>query len=103
LAIGASRIERGAQLGDLRRQRVVEVAVAPVAEAVARHVDRRAKAAAVEQVGQGGALAGLEQSGGDGEAALVQLALKLGPVEGLDAVGQRWRGHGPTTPAGADL
>src|SRR5204862_1236769 len=42
-------VERRAQLRDRLRERVLEVAVAAVAEAVAGHVDRRAEAAAVEQ------------------------------------------------------
>ena len=45
-------VERAAQLGDRVRQRVVEVAVAAVAEAIAGHVDGGAEAPAVEQVGQ---------------------------------------------------
>ena len=36
--------------GDRLRHRVVEVAIAASAEAVARHVDRRAEAPAVEEI-----------------------------------------------------
>ena len=45
-------VERAAQLGDRVRERMLEVAIAAVAEAMAGHVDRRAEAAAVEQVGE---------------------------------------------------
>src|SRR6202042_3657036 len=51
-AVGHRRqvgVERGAQLGDELGQGVVEVAVAAVAEAVARHLDGRAKAPTVKQ------------------------------------------------------
>jgi len=68
---------------------VVEIAVAPVAEAVARHVDRRAKAAAVEEIGELRALGGLEHRSGYREAAGVELGAQVVPVERADALGKR--------------
>src|SRR4051794_34494927 len=53
-------VEALAQLGDRRGQRMVEVAIAPVAEAMAGHVDRRAEAAAVELRGEVVALGGCQ-------------------------------------------
>src|SRR6185503_18311706 len=60
-------VERAAQRFDRVRQRALEIAVAPVAEAVAGHVDRRAEVAAVEEAGEFGGLGVGEQRGGHGE------------------------------------
>jgi hypothetical protein len=57
---------------------VVEVAVAAVAEAVAGHVDGRAEAPVVEQRGERGALAGVEQRVGDGEAVASRRSESVG-------------------------
>ena len=64
---------------------MLEVAVAAVAEAVAGHVDRRAEAPAVEQLGEPGGLGGGQQRRGDGEPAVVELGGQVVPVEGVDA------------------
>ena len=65
---------------------MVEVAVAAVAEPVAGHVDRRAEAAAVEQVRELVRLAVVEQRLGEREAAGVELVAEVVPVEIVDAV-----------------
>jgi len=78
-------VERAAQPFDGVGQRVLEVPVAPVPEAVAGHVDRRAEAPAVEQFGERRGLGVGEQRRGHGEAALVELRGQVVPVEGVDA------------------
>jgi hypothetical protein len=93
-AVGDRRepaVEALAQLADRRRERVVEVAVAAVAEAVAGHVDGGAEAPLVEQGGERGALAGVQQRVGDGEAVGVEAVGESGPVEVFG------REHAPTT------
>jgi hypothetical protein len=84
-------VEAVAQLGDRPRQRVVEVAVAAVAEAVTGHLDGRPEPAVVEEAGEPGALGLAEQPLGDGEAAAVELGGQLAPVERLDPAPQRSR------------
>jgi len=80
-------VERSAQLGDRVRQRVVEVAIAAVAEAMAGHVDRRAEAPAVEQIRQRRAFTVAQERVADGEAALAELAAQILPVQRVDAPG----------------
>ena len=82
-------VERAAQGGDGLRQRVVEVAVAALTEAVARHLDRRPKPPAVEQIGQLRALGGGEDLVGYREATGVELGADLLPVEGIHSLAQR--------------
>jgi hypothetical protein len=75
------------------------VGSAPVAEAVAGHLDRRAKPTRVEQAGQLGALVLAEDGVGDRMALAIKLALEEFPVELVDAavdVGGGVR-HGHTT------
>ena len=79
-------VERPAQVGDGVGERMVEVAVAAVAEAVAGHLDRRAEAAAVEQVRELLRLAVVEQRLGEREAAGVELVAEVVPREVVDAV-----------------
>jgi hypothetical protein len=66
---------------------VIEVAVAAVAEAVARHVDRRAKAPTVEEACEALAFSGGQQRVGDRKAAVVELRPQAGPVQHVDAWG----------------
>ena len=96
-------VERGPQRADDRRQRVVEVAIPALAEAVTGHVDRGAEAAVLEQLGELVALVGGQHRGGRREAALVELPGQLVPVEGVDAVGDRCEGggHAPWNDPGA--
>jgi hypothetical protein len=77
-------VEGAAQLGDGVGQRVVEVAVAAVAEAMAGHVDRRAEAPAFEQVGQLVRLVAIQQRRGDGVGLVVELLAQRVPVERID-------------------
>ena len=76
---------------------MVEVAVAAVAEAVAGHVDGGAEAPVVEQRGERGALAGVEQRVGDGEAVGVEVVAESRPVEGVGGE------HARPTRAGAPV
>jgi len=82
---------------------VSEVAVAAIAEAVARHLDRRPEPVALEQVRELDALT-LGQDGlSDREALLVELALQLVPIQPADAAGHAVKdclGH-PRTPSSA--
>jgi hypothetical protein len=98
-------VEGAARPGDERRQRVREVAVAAVAEAVPGHVDRRPEGVAVEQRRELPALVRVEHRVGDGEALRVEAGLKCRPVERVDAPGDggllRGDGHARRTPAGA--
>ena len=64
---------------------MVEVPVAAVAEPVARHVDRGAKAAAVEQLRQLVAFAGIEHGRRDGVALVVERGAQLVPGQGIHA------------------
>src|SRR4051794_21299796 len=89
-------VEGAPQRADRLRQRMVEVAVAAVAEAIAGHVDRRAEAAAVEQLGELGALAGTQDRLGDREALSVELLPQGAPLESVDAVGHS-RSHDRAT------
>ena len=73
------------QLADRLRERVVEVAVAAVAEAVAGHVDRRAEAVVlVEDRDEAAAGVGVEQATGDGTTDVVQAGRHRIPVERID-------------------
>lgn len=65
---------------------MVEVAVAAVAEAVAGHVDRRAKLAAFEQVGQLTALVGVQQGFADREPPAVESGAQLVPGQRVDTL-----------------
>jgi len=65
---------------------MVEVAVATVAEAVTGHLDGRAEALSVEEVGQLLALAGVQQRHGDRVAVRVEPGAQRIPVEGVDAI-----------------
>jgi len=78
-------IERAAQRSNRLRQRMVEVSIAPVTEPVARHVDRRAKATAVEQVRQRLAFAGVEHRRRDGVAHIVKRGPQLRPCKRVHA------------------
>jgi hypothetical protein len=93
---GEVAVEGRAQLADRVRQRVVEVAVAAVAEAVAAHVDRRAEAPAVEEIGQLRGLTSVQERLGDRMALVVELLAQSFPVERVDPVadaGCRHVGH----------
>jgi hypothetical protein len=90
-AVGDRRevaVERAAQLRDRGRQRVLEVAVAAVPEAVAGHVDGGAEAAAVEEVGEVRALSLVQQRLADREPARVELVGEVNPGERVDARGE---------------
>ncbi|HEY2869349.1 MAG TPA: hypothetical protein VGJ11_07560 [Gaiellales bacterium] len=87
--LGQRRVERAAGGGDGIRQRVVEVAVRALAEAVAAHLDGRAEAAVIEASGELRALVGGEDGRCLDEAVVVQPRLQGGPVEGGDAVCDR--------------
>ena len=78
-------VERARAARRSLRQRVVEVAVAAVAEAVARHVDRRAEAPAVEQVGERLAFGAVRSGARDRESARVELLAQVVPGERVDA------------------
>jgi hypothetical protein len=82
---------------------MVEVAVAAVAEAMPRHVDRGAEAARVEQRGQLARLALAQQPRRDREAARVELLAQLVSREAVGALPERGigcsGGHPPATAA----
>ena len=80
------RVDPYPQLRDRVRQRVVEVAVATVAEAMARHVDRAAEATTVEQCVERVALIGVEQRRRDRVACVVELGTQRVTVQGVDFV-----------------
>jgi hypothetical protein len=84
-------IQGTAQFGDGLGERVVKVAVAPVAEAVASHVDRRAKPAAVEQAGEVVALGVRQQWRADRKPVVVEVFSELVPGQMVDALRQRAR------------
>jgi len=81
------RIERSAGALDQLGQRMREVAVAPLAEAMPRHVDARAKPLAVELAGELATLLAAEHPLGDRETAVVQLPGQVLPVKPVDALG----------------
>ena len=85
-AVGDRRqvaVEARAQRRDRLGERVVEVAVAAVAEAVACHVEGGAESAVVEQRGEVVALGGVEQRLGDRKPVTVEAFVEGGPVEGV--------------------
>jgi hypothetical protein len=79
-------VEGGPDGIDQRRQRVGEVTVAAIPEAMARHVDRRAKPGSVEQVGKLPALLSVQDLLGDSESALVELVTEALPVQGVNSL-----------------
>src|SRR5690349_19188236 len=73
------RIKGVAQSGDEVGQRICEVTIATLTEAMPRHVDRRTKDTRIEQLDERAALGGAQEGSADCEAALVELSAQLDP------------------------
>ena len=79
------RVERGAQLGDQRRQRIGEIAVLALAEAVAGHQDVAAEMLLVLiKGGDASALLGCHQPLQHGAAEGVELTRQRRPIVASD-------------------
>jgi len=91
---GQRRVERVARAVDELGQRRVEVLVLALAEAIAAHVDGRAKAPVLEARGQLAALSVTEHGRCLDEAVLVHARGQGRPVEVLDAAGDGLRRSG---------